>query len=267
MGLMLVFFLNTSVDDSYADFGNDEVNLIIKGSATEFNPPPTIVNDRTMLPLRFVSERLDFDVSWNNKTKKITLKKDDREITLVIGSNEAKVSGLNKTIKLDTAPFIKSDRTFVPLRFVSEEFGETVQWDEANKTVIIGDYYEKSNKNEKTKTYISKKHHFSLDIPEYVYNNLTIIENDKGVYFYVKSIYDKSKNGTEGFTGRLFSISKFDNPMSLYHGGISINLLYKNGYYNAMFASDVNFDPNDQFEYTEMWKKSESFLHSFQLMK
>ncbi len=263
--LMLILLLSAKIGCSYADFGEEDVHLIIKGSATEFNPPPTIVNDRTMLPLRFVSERLNFKVSWNEKTKAVTLKKGDKEISLVIGKNEVKVSNPDKTITLDAAPFIKSDRTFVPLRFISEEFGEEVAWDGVNRTVIIGDYHEENNENEKRKTYASEKYHFTLEIPESVYDKLTIIEEDKGVYFYVKSIYDKSKNGTEGFTGRLFSISKYDNPMTLYHGGMAINLLYQDGYYNALFASDVNFSPEDKAEYDELWKKSLEFLRSFRL--
>lgn len=43
----------------------------------------------------------------------------------------------NKPMTMDTAPFIKDDRTFVPVRFVAEALGATVEWDESHREVII----------------------------------------------------------------------------------------------------------------------------------
>ncbi len=245
---------------------DNSLKLIIKGSAREFEPAPMIVHDRTMIPIRFVSESLGFDVGWNGITREVTLTKDDKTIVLTIDSDKARVGGLEETITLDSPPFIKENRTFVPLRFVSETIGEVVKWDGANKTVIIGDYCEKVDDNKKLILYISEKFGFSLAIPEEVYNNLAIIEKEKAVYFYVKSIYDKSNNGVDGFTGRLFSIGQYDNPINLYHGGAAINLLYNDTYYNALFASDVNFPTSAQEEYNEMWRNSMAFLHTFRLL-
>jgi len=47
----------------------------------------------------------------------------------------AKVNG--KEIKLDTSSVIAGGRTFVPVRFISEAFGATVEWDGKNKIVTI----------------------------------------------------------------------------------------------------------------------------------
>ncbi len=133
--LMLIFILVGTV--SYASYSED-VRLIINGKHMEFDPAPIIVNNRTMLPIRFVSESLGFDVGWNGKTREVILNKENKKIILKIGSNKAKVNGINNNVTLDTAPFIKKDRTFVPLRFISETFGESVDWDGKNRVVIIG---------------------------------------------------------------------------------------------------------------------------------
>ncbi len=261
--LIIVFVLASNLTYAYENKG---LKLIINGSAKEFDPAPVIVNDRTMLPVRFVSESLGFDVKWDGRSKKVSLTKGEKTISFTVGSDEAGASGVDDVVKLDAKPFIKDSRTFVPLRFVSEAIGESVKWDGANKTVIIGDYYEKVDDDKNLILYISEKFGFSLAIPEEVYNKLAIIEKDKAVYFYVRSIYDKSNDGTEGFTGRIFSIGRFDNPINLYHGGAAINLFYRDGYYNALFASDVNFAPEDEAKYTELWRNSVEFLHSFRVL-
>ena len=58
-------------------------------------------------------------------------------IKLRIGSTAAEVDGQPKNI--DTAPFIKNDRTYVPVRFIAEQMGFCVSWDEETQTVTISD--------------------------------------------------------------------------------------------------------------------------------
>ena len=47
-------------------------------------------------------------------------------IVLTIGSTQASVNG--EVVSFDVAPFIKDGRTFVPLRFVSEQLGAKVSY-------------------------------------------------------------------------------------------------------------------------------------------
>jgi Copper amine oxidase N-terminal domain./Protein of unknown function (DUF2762). len=57
------------------------------------------------------------------------------EIKLTIGKDTMEVNGETKPI--DTAPFIKDSRTFVPVRFIAEALGAKIEWDEATQQVII----------------------------------------------------------------------------------------------------------------------------------
>ncbi|MBR5539002.1 MAG: metallophosphoesterase [Clostridia bacterium] len=57
------------------------------------------------------------------------------EIKMTIDSLTATVNGESKT--LDAAPIIKSSRTMLPVRFVAENLGATVGWDDATKTVSV----------------------------------------------------------------------------------------------------------------------------------
>ncbi|MBR5539332.1 MAG: family 43 glycosylhydrolase [Clostridia bacterium] len=57
------------------------------------------------------------------------------EIKMTIDSLTAFVNGESKT--LDAAPIIRNSRTMLPVRFVAENLGATVGWDDATKTVTV----------------------------------------------------------------------------------------------------------------------------------
>ncbi|KNY29163.1 copper amine oxidase N-terminal domain-containing protein [Pseudobacteroides cellulosolvens] len=92
-------------------------------------------SNRTMIPVRFVAENLGCKVDWNSELKVVYINKNGILIELKIGVLEAIADG--KVISLDAKAVIKEDRTFVPLRFVSEALGANVEWNGATRTVYI----------------------------------------------------------------------------------------------------------------------------------
>lgn len=98
-------------------------------------------SNRTLVPIRFVSEFLGGTVDWNATTRTVTIKFEKNkngevlEIELTIGNTVVYVNG--KEVKTDVAPLIKSDRTFVPLRFIAETIGFNVEWNSANRSIAI----------------------------------------------------------------------------------------------------------------------------------
>lgn len=100
----------------------------VDNEAVIYDTAPVIRNDRTLVPIRIVTETLGGKVDWNGVTKEVTLNIDGKEIKMTIG----------KTLeKYGVAPVIIDGRTFVPVRFVADELGATVAWDDATKTVTI----------------------------------------------------------------------------------------------------------------------------------
>ena len=100
----------------------------VDNEAVIYDAAPVIRNDRTLVPIRIVTETLGGKVDWNGVTKEVTLHIDGKEIKMTIG----------KTLeKYGVAPVIIDGRTFVPVRFVADELGATVAWDDATKTVTI----------------------------------------------------------------------------------------------------------------------------------
>lgn len=91
--------------------------------------------DRTMLPVRFVAESLGATVGWNGATSTVTVTAEDTVLEIVIGSAAAKVNG--KAVTLDAPAFIENSRTYLPVRFVAENLGATVEWDGATSTATL----------------------------------------------------------------------------------------------------------------------------------
>ena len=105
------------------------------GKEAKNDVPPIIVNNRTMLPARFVAENLGATVGWDGPTQKVTIKTDTTTIEMFIGKSEAYVNGI--AVTLDSAPFIHGNRTYTPVRFIAENLGATVEWQGDYKQAII----------------------------------------------------------------------------------------------------------------------------------
>ena len=99
---------------------------------------PFVEYDRTFVPIRVVSENLGYKVDWNQDKKLVTIN-GNKKVELVVGETSAKVQG--KKVAIDStgkvASVLKNDRTYVPLRFVSEQMGAKVDYKQTPKLHII----------------------------------------------------------------------------------------------------------------------------------
>lgn len=107
----------------------------IDGKTVSNDVAPKIVNDRTMLPIRFIAEALGAKIDWIEESQTVKITAENIDISLVIGEDFATVNG--EKIDLDSPSFIENDRTYLPIRFVSEKLGADVKWDDATQTVNI----------------------------------------------------------------------------------------------------------------------------------
>ncbi len=105
----------------------------INGMEGEMDVAPFIENDRTFVPVRFITEALGAAADWGPQdalTAWVTLTRSDMSVTLTIGSNIILVTdgGMTYTVKSDAAAQIVNDRTFLPARAVGEIFGSRFDW-------------------------------------------------------------------------------------------------------------------------------------------
>ncbi len=125
---------------------NDEIKISIDGNIQ--NIPSDMGRafadtrfDRIMLPLRFVSEKLGYEVTYekSNDRDLAIVKQGNRSLIFTLGSNIVRMSENGKMTELvsDAYTFAYGDRTYVPIRYVSEYMGLSVDWDQSSKTVLI----------------------------------------------------------------------------------------------------------------------------------
>ena len=98
---------------------------------------PFIKNDRTMVPVRAISENFGCTVNWDGSLKLVTITDDEKVIKLTIDNS---IAYINETATvLDCAPCIVNDTTFVPIRFVTEALGYNVIFVPTTRSVLVCD--------------------------------------------------------------------------------------------------------------------------------
>ncbi len=126
-----------------ADLPNDDsIKVVYKNKVISFDAQPEIDNDRTMVPVRAIAEAMGYEVKYAEQgyARIVQLIKGDLAIELPIGRTGLKrvIKGVEGTEKAtDAAPYVKEDRTYVPVRFFAEEIGLDVQWDQVTSTAIL----------------------------------------------------------------------------------------------------------------------------------
>ena len=91
--------------------------------------------DRTLVPLRFISEAFGADVEWDGDTQTITITGDNTAVVMNIGSMEYTINGAKN--EMDVAPVIANERTMVPLRAIAEALDKQVYYNDG--LIVISD--------------------------------------------------------------------------------------------------------------------------------
>lgn len=131
--LSLLTMILTLIINAHA--ATDKITVIVNGETVKFDIEPYIENNRTMVPIRFISEALGAKVDWNDTYKLVTITFNDIKIEQKIGKTVAIVN--DQEVTFDVPAIINSGRTMVPVRFVSEALGANVEWNGTTRTVII----------------------------------------------------------------------------------------------------------------------------------
>ncbi|WP_126428968.1 copper amine oxidase N-terminal domain-containing protein [Brevibacillus marinus] len=127
-----------SAHESAADTSASDIRVQVDGKLIAFpdaQPYLDPVTNRTMVPVRFVSEALGATVGWDPVKKKVRMEREGSIAVLVVGQRRVDVDDL--TFRMDANAVIRDGRTFVPLRFVAEALNQEVNWNEEEKLVTI----------------------------------------------------------------------------------------------------------------------------------
>lgn len=132
--VIVILILLSNIVPVTAERSND-ITLIINNKTIKSDTPPLIYKNRTMVPIRIVSETLGAEVFWHSSERQVEIKTHNRIIKLTIDKNEALIN--EKKVTLDVSAKIFNNRTMVPLRFVGEALGADVFWDGSTRTVKV----------------------------------------------------------------------------------------------------------------------------------
>jgi PKD repeat protein len=149
---------------------------IVNGEVQTLLAPPKVIDGRTFLPLRFVADHiLGATVYWNSETREISVKKGLKEVVLTVGSQTAVIKntpmvmetpedGEQTTIDIGAVPVIDNGVTLLPVRFMSETYGITTQYNEADKTITLISNIEDGGSSEEIKPVAE----FNFEQPYYI---------------------------------------------------------------------------------------------------
>jgi serpin B len=151
LSIILTIAMLLSTVTALADYESD-ITVLVDGEKVEFDVQPIIENDRVLVPVRAIFEKLDASIYWYADTQTVFARKnisdgESLNLALTIGENVLTKQIYSREVvpelkssdkfELDVPAKIVDDRTLVPLRAVSEAFDCTVEWDEATQTVTI----------------------------------------------------------------------------------------------------------------------------------
>lgn len=116
-----------------------EIGIYINNEKVEPDSAPIIIENRTMVPIRIIAEKLNYTVDWNADIQTVTLTpQSEAEPSLVLTIGKATmIENFNEQIPLDVAPMIINNRTYLPARAVAESMNAIVDWDAISRSVII----------------------------------------------------------------------------------------------------------------------------------
>ena len=131
--LIGVLFLSISP----GGLAGEQIKVIIDGEKLNSDTNPVFEDGRLLIPIRAVAEAMDFQIHWNNEEQIINILKDNTTISLSIDSNIAYIN--NNAVEIDIPARIINNRTFVPIRLVSETLGTEIEWYEEKRMILIKD--------------------------------------------------------------------------------------------------------------------------------
>lgn len=120
---------------THQSYAAEDVRVEIDGKPLVFDVAPRIENGRTLVPFKAIFEALGLKIDWIHEQRIATAYNADMNVSIKIDAAYGNING--ELIKLDVPAKIVNGRTLVPLKFISEAFGNEVKWDADKRLVSI----------------------------------------------------------------------------------------------------------------------------------
>ncbi|HSN67131.1 MAG TPA: beta-propeller domain-containing protein, partial [Fusibacter sp.] len=116
-------------------FADDTIRIEIDGKPLVLEVAPQIENGRTLVPFKAIFEALGLKIDWVSGERIATAYNADMNVSIKIDAAYGNING--ELIPLEAPGKIVDGRTLVPLKFISEAFGNEVVWNPDKRLVSI----------------------------------------------------------------------------------------------------------------------------------
>ncbi|KGX86657.1 RCC1 domain-containing protein [Pontibacillus marinus] len=130
--LCLIPFLGITVDEKVNAKG---MTIIFNGDNINLSSPIIVENESILVPSHDIFEAFNAKVEWVDGNKKIKATKDNQMLWVIMDSYVGFIDG--NVVKLQTPARMKQNVKYVPLKFVSNAFNLTVDWNKQSNTIFI----------------------------------------------------------------------------------------------------------------------------------
>lgn len=77
-------------------YAKEDIKLFVDGNFVKSDVAPFIENNRTLVPVRIISENLGYNVTWNGEKQTVTISGNNKEILMPINSTKVTVDKKKK---------------------------------------------------------------------------------------------------------------------------------------------------------------------------
>ena len=133
--VITVITLLFSMVTCFAETANVEIKVKLNGEEVVFDQGPILVNEKPMLPIRAIFEKMGAFVNWDNETETAMAVKGDIVVMIQIGNE--KMFKIGEAIELETPAMLVNDRTLIPVEAVAAIWDCDVEWNSEINEVII----------------------------------------------------------------------------------------------------------------------------------
>jgi len=108
---------------------------VVNGKNKKIEVAPLVKDNVTYVPVKVILDEFGGSARWESSIKKVMVLRADRMMELWVGQKDYIANGKRNTSEV--SPIIYKNRTYVPLRLVSEQIGLKVEWDGKNKSITL----------------------------------------------------------------------------------------------------------------------------------
>ncbi len=111
------------------------IEVYVNSEKTGAGSASVIHDGAIYVPTAVISEGIGAKIAYNEADQSLAIEQDGVSIHMKIGHGEANVN--REPVRIDTPPILQDGRVLAPLRFIAEQLGCKLTWDNLTKSAYI----------------------------------------------------------------------------------------------------------------------------------